>query len=173
MNKHSKTEKLMNALVQIGVEISAQNDADRLFEMILTSCMNITDSDAGSIYFREKSDKKRKKRTILESDFSDTSEDLKGYLRFQYTKNRSKSFPFSSFTLPINNQSIAGSCAYNGKTYVLQTMDETVEKIGIKHNSDFDKKMGYKTCNMLVIPMKNYDGEVIGVLQLINKKKIR
>ncbi len=149
MNTNIKNEKLINALVQVGVEISAQNDVDKLFEKILISCMDITDSDAGSIYFRQ-----------------DT-----GHLKFQYTKNRSKSFPFSSFTLPINDQSIAGACAYNGKTYVLQTMDETIDKIGIHHNSDFDKKMGYKTCNMLVIPMKNYDGDVIGVLQLINKKK--
>ncbi len=194
MSTNTKNEKLINALVQIGVEISAQKDVDKLFEIILTSCMDITDSDAGSIYFKEQSQRRKKKNNILDScsragsgDRAEDDEKRKNskeeevkatkedqdieYLRFQYTQNRSKSFPFSSFTLPINDQSIAGACAYNGKTYVLQTMDETVEKIGIHHNSDFDKKMGYRTCNMLVIPMKNYDGEVIGVLQLINKKK--
>ncbi len=92
-------------------------------------------------------------------------------LRFRHTTNKSKSFPFKSFTLPINTNSIAGACAYNGKSYNLKSMDESYEKVGIHHDGSFDKSINYKTVNMMVIPMKNYNGEVIGVLQLINKKR--
>lgn len=145
-------DMLIGHLVKIGVEISAEKDIDRLFQKILEACMNVTCSDAGSLYFKE-----------VDGD--------NVHLRFQYTKNRSKSFPFRSFVLPINEKSIAGACAYSGKTYNLACMDETIEKIGIKHDDSFDQKIGYKTCNMLVIPMKNYKNTVIGVLQLINKKK--
>lgn len=145
-------ESLVDHLTSIGIELSAEKDVDKLLEKILLECMNITGCDAGSLYFKE---------------------DCDGVpcLRFRHTQNRSKSFPFNSFTLPINTNSIAGSCAYNGAIYNLKTMDESFEKVGIKHDGSFDKSINYKTCNMLVIPMKNYNQEVIGVLQLINKKK--
>lgn len=145
-------EKLVQHMTQIGIELSAEKDVDKLLEKILIECMNITGCDAGSLYFKEECDGA-------------------ACLRFKHTQNKSKSFPFKSFTLPINTNSIAGSCANNGVIYNLKTMDESYEKVGIKHDGSFDKSINYKTVNMLVIPMKNYNGEVIGVLQLINKKR--
>lgn len=157
INEHREIEaKFLDAIVEhlthIGIELSAEKDVDKLLEKILIECMNITGCDAGSLYFKE------------DCDGGDC-------IRFRHTQNRSKSFPFKSFTMPLDTNSIAGACAFHGIIYNLKSMDETVEKIGIKHDGSFDKSVNYKTCNMLVIPMKNYNGEVIGVLQLINKKK--
>ncbi len=39
-----------------------------------------------------------------------------------------------------------------------------------RFNPDIDKKSGYKTTNMLCMPMKNREGKIIGVFQLLNKK---
>jgi signal transduction histidine kinase len=39
-----------------------------------------------------------------------------------------------------------------------------------RFNPDFDKKTGYRTNNMLTMPMRNRDGKVIGVFQMLNKK---
>lgn len=39
-----------------------------------------------------------------------------------------------------------------------------------RFNPDVDKKTGYRTKNMLCMPMKNKDGKIIGVFQLLNKK---
>ena len=72
--------------------------------------------------------------------------------------------------MPVSNQSISGNCVLNKKTYNLRSMEDTQKLLGIKHNNSFDKSIGYKTINMLVIPMQNYKGEIIGVMQLINKK---
>jgi HD-GYP domain-containing protein (c-di-GMP phosphodiesterase class II) len=38
-------------------------------------------------------------------------------------------------------------------------------------NRSFDERYGYRTKSMLVIPMQNHHGDVIGVLQLINRKR--
>jgi len=38
-------------------------------------------------------------------------------------------------------------------------------------NRSFDQRYGYRTKSMLVIPMVNHHGDVIGVLQLINRKR--
>ncbi|HEX9613871.1 MAG TPA: ATP-binding protein [Bacteroidota bacterium] len=39
-----------------------------------------------------------------------------------------------------------------------------------RFNPDVDKKTGYRTNNMLCMPMRNKDGKIIGVFQLLNKK---
>ena len=39
-----------------------------------------------------------------------------------------------------------------------------------RFNPDIDKRTGYRTHNMLCMPMKNKDGKIIGVFQLLNKK---
>ncbi|MBI2620549.1 MAG: GAF domain-containing protein [Ignavibacteriales bacterium] len=39
-----------------------------------------------------------------------------------------------------------------------------------RFNPDVDKRTGYRTNNMLCMPMRNKDGKVIGVFQLLNKK---
>ena len=39
------------------------------------------------------------------------------------------------------------------------------------HDASIDRKTGYRTENMLTVPLKNLDGAVIGVLQAINKRE--
>lgn len=59
---------------------------------------------------------------------------------------------------------------------VAGTVAETKEIINIKHayddprfNCEIDQKTGYKTNAMLSMPICNYEGDVIGVAQIINK----
>ena len=39
-----------------------------------------------------------------------------------------------------------------------------------RFNPEVDKKSGYRTNNMLCMPMRNRDGKIIGVFQMLNKK---
>ena len=39
-----------------------------------------------------------------------------------------------------------------------------------RFNKDIDQKTGYKTHSLVCMPVCNYDGEVIGVAQIINKR---
>jgi K+-sensing histidine kinase KdpD len=57
-------------------------------------------------------------------------------------------------------------------------VSETGETINIadtyadpRFNREIDKRTGYHTHNMLCMPMKNKDGKIIGVFQLLNKKQ--
>jgi len=40
-----------------------------------------------------------------------------------------------------------------------------------RFNPDVDKRTGYRTRNILCMPMRNKDGKIIGVFQLLNKKE--
>lgn len=65
--------------------------------------------------------------------------------------------------IPIN-AGIAGTCATTGE--IINIKDAYKDD---RFNPAFDKKSGYHTTTILCIPMKLQTGQVVGVLQLINK----
>ncbi len=66
--------------------------------------------------------------------------------------------------LPLG-KGIAGYVAQTGET--INIPDAYNDP---RFNPDVDKRSGYRTRNMLCMPMKNKDGKIIGVFQLLNKK---
>lgn len=60
---------------------------------------------------------------------------------------------------------IAGHVATTGE--VLNIPDAYADP---RFNPEIDKKTGYKTENILTMPMKNQTGDIIGVFQVLNKK---
>ncbi|HSE06697.1 MAG TPA: HD domain-containing phosphohydrolase [Methylomirabilota bacterium] len=139
-------------LNQIGVSLSAERDTDTLLALILGKAREITHSDAGSIYVVE--------------DRADAAPRL----RFKLAQNDSVPVPFTEFTLPIDDASVAGYVALTGA--VLQLDDAYVLPAGspFRINREFDERVGYRTKSMLVVPMATPQGKVIGALQLINCK---
>lgn len=152
MSQHriQELELIIERLNSIGIHLSTQTNSDELFSFILEECMKLTKSDGGSIYIKKIVDKK-------------------AFIEFSYTKNSSKTFPFSKFMMPLDKSSLAGYSGYTGEICNFESMEMT-ERIGLTHNKKFDEENDYNTCNMLVVPMKNFSGQVIGVMQLINKK---
>ena len=58
--------------------------------------------------------------------------------------------------------------------HVAQTKERVVLKDAYddpRFNQDVDLKTGYKTSSLVCMPVCNYDGEVIGVAQIMNKEK--
>jgi len=90
---------------------------------------------------------------------------------FKLSQNDSVSFDSREFTMPISTRSMAGYVALEQKT--LRIDDVYVMPSGSPFGFDrsFDEKVGYRTQSMLVTPLGSSKGEVIGVLQLINKKR--
>jgi K+-sensing histidine kinase KdpD len=67
--------------------------------------------------------------------------------------------------LPVG-KGLAGYVAETGET--INISDTYADP---RFNPDIDKRTGYHTHNMLCMPMKNKDGKIIGVFQLLNKKE--
>jgi HD-GYP domain-containing protein (c-di-GMP phosphodiesterase class II) len=143
----------LQELNRIGVGLSAERDTDALLNLILTKAREITHSDAGSLY-------------VVEDAADGTAR-----LRFKLAQNDSVRVPFTEFTLPIDDASVAGHVALTGA--VLQLDDAYVLPPGSRFrvNRDFDERVGYRTKSMLVVPMTTPQGKVIGALQLINCKR--
>ncbi|HMY68411.1 MAG TPA: HD domain-containing phosphohydrolase [Leptospiraceae bacterium] len=141
----------ISKLTRIGVSLATEKDYTKLLRDILFSAREICASDGGSLYLVERDEKGNPKN-----------------LRFKISALDLNS---SEFILPINKQSIAGYVAYTGKVLNLTDVYNLDPNVEFRFNGEFDKIKNYYSKSMLVVPMKNHRGEVIGVIQLINRKK--
>ncbi|HLQ69715.1 MAG TPA: GAF domain-containing protein, partial [Gemmatimonadales bacterium] len=141
-------------LTRIGVALGTERDLKTLLELILTQSRRITQSDAGSLYLVEHNEEGTKR------------------LRFRLAQTYSKpEAPFVEFTIPVDRTSLAGYCAVTGEPLVLDDAYFLPPDVEYSINRSFDERYGYRTKSMLVIPMKDHKEVVIGVLQLINRKR--
>jgi HD-GYP domain-containing protein (c-di-GMP phosphodiesterase class II) len=150
-----RTQREMEMLNRIGMALSSTHDVNALLDLILSKAREITGADAGSLYLVEE-EREGERR-----------------LRFKLTQNDSMKFPFTEFTMPITENSMAGYVALRGELIHLSDAYAIPPGRPYQFNPKFDQESGYRTRSMLTLPMKNGKGETIGVLQLINCKRDR
>ncbi|MBI4545209.1 MAG: GAF domain-containing protein [Gemmatimonadetes bacterium] len=144
----------LRELNRIGMALMTERDPERLLVHILEQARRLTQSDAGSLY-------------LVELD-----EDGKPRLRFKLAQNDSlPGLPLVEFTLPLDRTSLAGYAAVTGEALVLEDAYRISTDAPYSFNRSFDERFGYRTQSMLVVPMKDHKDEVVGVLQLINRKR--
>jgi HD-GYP domain-containing protein (c-di-GMP phosphodiesterase class II) len=142
-------------LSRIGVALSTERDLLTLLEMILSQARRITSSDAGSLYLVDRGEDGHPRE-----------------LRFKFAQNFTLlDLPLTAFAVPFDHTSLAGYAASTGVPLVLPDVYLLDADAPYQLNRSFDKKFAYRTKSMLVIPMRSHRDEVIGVLQLINRKR--
>jgi HD-GYP domain-containing protein (c-di-GMP phosphodiesterase class II) len=151
----------LHELNKIGVALSAERDINTLLELILVKSREITTADAGSLYLVER-----------DKDDESTSGD---HLRFKLTQNDSVAIPFEEVTLPLATTSIAGYVALTGEAINISDAYHLPDGASYAGSGagarSFDERSGYRTKSVLVVPMRDHEDKVIGVVQLINKKR--
>jgi HD-GYP domain-containing protein (c-di-GMP phosphodiesterase class II) len=146
----------LNELTNVGLALSTQRDLHSLLELILNQARRITTSDAGSLYLIERPENGAQ-ATVLRS---------------RLTQNFTlPALPVTEFAVSIDHTSLAGHAAATGEPLVISDVYLLPDDVTYKQNRSFDEKFGYRTKSMLVIPMKTHRDEIIGVLQLINRKR--
>jgi HD-GYP domain-containing protein (c-di-GMP phosphodiesterase class II) len=141
-------------LTRIGVALGTERDLKTLLDLILTQARRITVSDAGSLYLVETGDQGQQR--------------LRFRLAYTYSKPEA---PFVEFTIAVDRSSLAGYTAVTGEPLVIDDAYFLPPDVEYSINRSFDERYGYRTKSMLVIPMKDHKEQVIGVLQLINRKR--
>jgi HD-GYP domain-containing protein (c-di-GMP phosphodiesterase class II) len=153
-NEAALRSREIGELTRIGMALGTQRDLKALLEQILTKAREITQSDAGSLYLVE------------------TNEHGVKRLRFQLAETYSKpDVPFVEFTIPLDRTSLAGYAASTGESLRIDDAYFLPPDVEYSINRSFDERYGYRTKSMLVIPMKDHKEEIIGVVQLINRKR--
>jgi HD-GYP domain-containing protein (c-di-GMP phosphodiesterase class II) len=147
----------LSELNKIGVALSAEREIDTLLELVLEKSRWVTGADAGSLYIVEPS--------------PEDSEAEAAHLRFRLAQNDSLDFPFQKQSRPIDKSWIAGYVAHTGEPVRIDNAYNIPADAPYRISRSFDQKSGYRTKSLLVVPMRNHMDEVIGVVQLINKKR--
>lgn len=157
----SAQQKQLTALLTIAQALSSEHNIDHLLDMIVDEAMRFTHADAGTLYRFDK---------------------IRQQLNFTVVKNNSlaihmggtqqeitwPALPLYQDTIP-NNHMVAVTCAL--KKHPLNINDVYANThFDFKGTRDFDSRTGYRSKSMLVVPLLTKDDELLGVLQLINKR---
>ena len=145
-------------LIATGRELASVRDTRTLLSLILKRCREMTGADAGSVY-------------VLEGEGAPAEKTL----HFMLSQNDSLQIDFQEFQLGVDAKSIVGKAVLDARPINiadLDALDEPGENPwGVQHNRSFDQKTGYSARSMLTVPMLSAHAEVIGVIQLINRKR--
>ncbi|MCR4907320.1 MAG: GAF domain-containing protein [Lachnospiraceae bacterium] len=141
----------LDRLIKIATDLTSQKDIDILLETILSEAMQITACDGGTVYTRE-------------GDF----------LYFRNMITLSKNIALSSKDggiklppVPLGRKHVCACSALDHK--IINIADIYLsEEYDFSGSQKYDSLNGYRTCSMLVLPMEDEHGDLIGVLQLIN-----
>jgi HD-GYP domain-containing protein (c-di-GMP phosphodiesterase class II) len=154
----------LDQLNAIGAALSKERDTNALLEGILIAAKNITHADGGTLY-RMAEDGGSLRFEIMRTNSLN--------LFLGGTTGRPIDFPPLQLINPdgnFNDVMVATYAAIHDRT--VNIADAYVEEgFDFTGTRAFDQRTGYRSQSFLTVPMKNHDGEVIGVLQLINAQE--
>ncbi len=155
-------------LVATSRALSSERDIRKLLALILEKTRQVTGADAGSVYVLEERD-----GAPVAAPGPSSGEAKR--LHFMMSQNDSLKIDFKEFTLGVDEKSIVGKAVLTAKPINIPDLyklsDPGHNPWGFQHNRSFDDKTGYRARSMLTVPMLSAESEVIGVIQLINKKR--
>ncbi|HEX7897771.1 MAG TPA: HD domain-containing phosphohydrolase [Planctomycetota bacterium] len=155
----------LQKLTEIGTQLSAERDLTKLLGLILRESRALTGADAGAVFVREDDVQVQDKATG-----KDPIHKVTPYLALKIAQNDSMQFPFKEMRLPFEGKTLSGHVALTGEVLNVPDAYQISKAAPYSYSTSFDEISGYRCKSMLVFPMKNREGDIIGVIQLINKK---
>lgn len=152
-------QAFVRELAGIGTALSAEKDRDRLLEMIAGLAQRFTNADGCTLYIKDEGE-----------------EQLRFAIVVNQTLNVSMGVRGSAISWdPVqlrdqdgleNHKNVSAHCALTGE--IIKISDVYSADYDFQGTKAFDANTGYRSKSMLVIPMRDNDNEIIGVVQLLN-----
>jgi HD-GYP domain-containing protein (c-di-GMP phosphodiesterase class II) len=141
-------------LLSIGIALSAERNISKLHELIVRNARELTRADSGSLFLLEPG-----------IDGGETK------LRFAVAQTGPKDAgTHLGAVLPLKRDSISGYVAITGDVVRVPDAYEIPASAEYSFNPSFDKQTGYRTKSVLVVPMRDHENGIVGVIMLINRK---
>ena len=151
-------------LFKIAQKMQTELNTPILLEMIVEQAMKFTHADAATLYLLN---------------------NTKNELKFEVSHNDTLNIHIDSLhhdvnwpNLPLyleenkpNTLMVAVQAALDKKTIIITNIYDNSD-FDFTGTKQFDANTGYKSESMLVVPLLNHENDIIGVLQLINKKSV-
>ncbi len=152
--------KHIKQLAQIGLALSVEKNISRLLELIVDEARDLSNADGGTLYILD-SRHKHLRGEIVQTDSMN--------IRMGGTSGVEITLPH----VPLysdNKPNYANVSSYVALTDEAVNIPDVYEAEGFDFTGPrkFDESTGYRSKSMLVIPLKNHENVIIGVIQLIN-----
>jgi hypothetical protein len=143
------------ALLRVNELMNRKQELPQLLELLLSEARLLTAADAGSLFI------------------------CRGYnLQFAVAQNQTllrrygaeaMAKLFKPFQIPIGDKSVVGYVAMSGRALSVPDAQSISAKFPYRYDPDFDRQNGYVTRSILAVPIRDPDGSLLGVLQLMNR----
>ena len=140
----------MERLHQVGRALASEQDLDRLLDLILTHGRALLEAEAGSLFLVQDEPGGR-------------------MLLFAHTQNAKVQIPFHRSQMPVDHTTLAGYVAATGECLNLPDVYRIEPSLPYRFNPAYDQQTGFRSSSMLAVPLTDTDGEVLGVLQFLNR----
>lgn len=154
--------KHIKQLTTIGLALSAEKNINKLLEIILEYARDLSHADAGTLYILD-DDEKHLRFEIMQNDTMKTKMGGTSGVEISLPK-----VPLYVNEKP-NHSNVSSYTALTGETVNIPDVYEA-KGFDFTGPKEYDAATGYRSKSMLVIPMKNHENKIIGVLQLLNSK---
>jgi HD-GYP domain-containing protein (c-di-GMP phosphodiesterase class II) len=160
-SNHTDIAERLDRLTELSVELSNNHDIPSLLEDILKAAKTMTGADGGTLY-----------RINAEKSGLSFSISMNDTLKM-YQGGRSGT-PINLPDLPLKddlgNPNLSAVAAYAANTGRSVNVPDVYQAQDFNFSGmrNFDQAHGYHTQSLLSVPMRDHEGELIGVLQLIN-----
>ncbi|HSY27170.1 MAG TPA: HD domain-containing phosphohydrolase [Burkholderiaceae bacterium] len=159
--KYTEIVQRLDQLTELSVELSRNHDVPLLLERILSTAKNMTHADGGTLY----SVSSDKKSLCFNISINDSLGLYQGG-----TSGHAINIP----NIPLvddngekNLAAVAAFAANTGQSLNFQDVYK-VDNFNFSGMRKFDETFNYHSQSLLTVPMQDHEGELIGVLQLIN-----
>jgi HD-GYP domain-containing protein (c-di-GMP phosphodiesterase class II) len=161
--KHTQITQRLHLLTELSVALGNSPDIGSLLDRILNVAKNMTDADGGTLY-RPSADRRslcfhisiNDSLGIYQGGASGNPIDIPGVPLFDAQDNK-------------NLSSVAAYAANFGQSVNIEDVYQA-DVFNFSGMRSFDATFGYHSQSFLTVPMNDHEGELVGVLQLINAK---
>ena len=146
-------ENIFERFLAISIQLTAERDREMLLSRILDCAMDAASCDAGTLYLLR----------------DDGLHFCRVVTRSQGVRQGGHDAPINLPPVPLDPKFVSAWVAINNKAINVPDV-RTSTLFDFTGSVQYDEMTGYVTKSMLVMPMLNDHGRVIGVTQLINAK---
>ena len=174
----SPTDGTLLEIFRVATAISEAGDLSSQLHRILHAARSLTGADAGSVFLLEKAERPPFWATAATGAEASAADD---HLWFAVSQNASRDGGLRQeadieadvldIRLPITPDRLAGWCALSGEVLNIADAYRIDPALPYRFDSRLDEQLGYRTVSCLTVPLRPSHGAIVGVLQLINRKR--
>lgn len=137
-------------ILEIGIQLTAEHDYDKLLSKIIECAMELTHCDGGTLYLYEE---EQLKFCIMKTKSMGIDRDRKSVEQYP--------------PVAMDEKNVCAYAAIHRKLLNIQDAYDC-DEFDFSGPREYDKMSGYRTKSLLVFPLVNHEDKLVGVVQLIN-----